>query len=96
MQVVRTLTKDEVAQHHEMLANLKAASSNLESGVSESAERITSAANLWADMASRGAIDEALRFCTRSCSYNPGWGRQAGRPDFGGLVLGCIEADFYK
>ena len=20
----------------------------------------------------------------------------AGRPDFGGLVLGCIEADFYK
>ena len=22
--------------------------------------------------------------------------QQAGRPNFGGLVLGCIEADFYK
>ena len=33
--------------------------------------------------------------CKQSCSFDP-WGDpgQEGRPNFGGLVLGCIEAKF--
>lgn len=51
----------------------------MEMGVSEAAERVTSAANLWSDLGSRGKIDEVIRqaeglgLATREVAVPDGW-----------------------